>query len=213
VPDAVTSPRAPRRRPRRAARPALTSTLPFRRRDVQIDLRQLTLRAQALAQALAAQPPRSAPGPIVLESVGATVRQGFPPEMYAWFDRVQLDSPHQIVWRSWSPQRPTDDPPTALLRWLERETASLPLGYVPIRPTCQPVFRAPAAELAAAERDMLDRRQVLEELRRLGTPVSANAWPELVAGHIAPLPAAYAAGTPRWLRQEIHALSTAIKRG
>lgn len=196
--EARTTPRKPGR-PRTAPRGPFV-TLSFTT-DVRVDLGRLTPVARALAETMAAQPlTGTARAAIVLES-RLPLREMTPPEEWEQYAPADLDRVHRQVWRGWAPWHSEREDIHA---WLECEAAQLPAGYIPVRPHMREDWRAPSADAALAEDELLSRDRSIALLRHLGVRISLEGWRFAVRDGDAPQPVVFVeGGQPRWNRADV----------
>jgi hypothetical protein len=130
------------------------------------------------------------------------LRERVPAAQHAMLSTDQLDQPDRQIVRNWSLWRPEDQDVHA---WLEYEASKL-TGWVPIRPVQirDQNWRAPSADAALAEDELLTRDQALALLRHLGKPTTMEQWfSDQRTGDI-PGPARFVEGRkPRWSRAEL----------
>lgn len=166
---------------------------------VEIDLDRLTARARALAE-LWADAPLGCRTHVILESARTMREMGGDPEeaaLWGW----NLDRPWRMPWDSWS-----DYPPHSTLDphdYLESQVQRMPMGYYPA--SRGRGSRAPSADAARGDADLLTRGQVLALLSGLGRPISAATMDNYRSRPPAgwPQPAQYVSRTPLWDRAAI----------
>jgi hypothetical protein len=188
-------------KPSKSGRPRTAPTGPFvtlPNSGARVDLGRLTPTARALAEVMAAQPLGAETAAIVLES-RVPLRQLTPVEEWEHYGPAELDQPHRQVWRGWSSSYEQDDVGSRL----EYQAATLPAGYVPVRPQTRQDWRAPSADAALADDELLSRDRVMTLLRHLGLRISLEEWALAQRRGDAREPTFVVGGQARWIRAEV----------
>lgn len=162
-----------------------------------VDLDQLSPRARALAEAVAAAPLQTA-ADIWMEH-DKPIRD-VDPDWQLWHTEDEAALPERRPWRGWA-HYPIDST-VSPVDYLEREARKIPpswhvLGHLPGTPV-------PSLDEGAADEGMT-RDMVLRYLRAAGRPIAVSTWSGYVARGQAPKPARKVGRTPLWDQADIDA--------
>lgn len=160
-----------------------------------VDLDQLSSRARALAEAVAATP-QQATTDIFVEHE-KPLRETCP-DWQMWYTEEEAALPERRPWRGWA-YYPIDSAKSPV-EYLEHEARKIPpdwhvLGYVSGEPV-------PSVEEGAAD-DGMTRDMVLRYLAGAGRSIAPSTWSSYVARGQAPRPARRVSRTPLWARADI----------
>lgn len=153
----------------------------------EIDLDQLTPRARALTEAIAASDLATAT--VVWVERDIPIRDTMPEERWrVWYSEEQASQPERRPWSAWSKFRADD--PSDPHDWLERQAAKIPAGWH--------VYGASPRERVSEVEDGLTAEQVVASLRHRGMSIKVPTWRGYVSRGQAPQPARRVGTTPLW---------------
>lgn len=160
----------------------------------EVYLDQLSPRARALAEAIAASP-LSAANEVWMEC-DHPIRDVVP-DWEMWYSPERAAQPERRPWSAWDRYKATDE--TDPHEWLERQAAKIPPGWHVLGPD-------PHTRVATAETGMT-AEQVLAYLRSRGRHIAPSTWRAYVARGQAPAPARHVGRTPLWDPADVHAFA------
>lgn len=163
-----------------------------------VDLDQLTPRARALAECIAACP-GGRPLDIWMEH-DRPIRE-VRPDWQLWYSDDEASRPERRPWRGWSRYPATSHVPA--IQWLEEQARKIPPDWHPLG--ADPHHPVPSRDAGAADR-YLTRDQVMTYMRARGRDISVSTWDSYRARKpvpLAPPPDRYVSRTPQWLEATI----------